>query len=718
MHTKFGGVIFWCSALASISQLHATVQRLPALPHAAVPQAIQTDVAGNIYVAGSLPPATPRAAGDKSDAFVAKLSPDGSTVLYFTVLAGSGADAAIALAVGSDNSAYVTGTTSSSDFPVTPGALRTILGGQDSFVAKLDPSGRAAYATYIGGSGVAVSAGIAIDAAGDAFILGTGTPTGAPPITGGDSEHLGGFVIKIDPLGSKLLMGFSGLGGKFIAVDGAGDVYLTGLSSPNGAVFSFTPNFTPGAFQAFQPFALCSGDSQLSFACVYQYVAKVDPTGTKVIYLTGLNGAYGAAPYRLAVDSAGNAIVAGTTNSPNFPVTSDAFEGLYAPVIPPNVERIGSGFSNAAPPATGFVAKLNTTGSALIWSTFFGGSTTDSITSMSLDSAGGVYVAGQAGSSDLPGLSDSPAGCRPSPIQKLSFGARLVPDGASASPSQLFYGVATYYAYGVLSPFGPIGPIAIASPVLGTVVAVESTRSVAVADLFATSNLDCLTDPADNGQLLSVVPGQDLTILGTNLADVSEFIGGAIVPTGLSVTFNGIAAPILYTSDNQLNVQVPPAIAGQATARMEWTRETGDQPQGRTLVVVPEQPSIFLTAGALEGGALACGPPGSGTVRPAALALNADGTFNSPANPAIAGSAMTIFLNGVAPGATLTGTTQTSYGITSVKFAPGTPPANNGALPVTFAAPATTNYALVQLQAGGTAARETSVAVCVQPSSQ
>ena len=103
------------------------------------------------------------------------------------------------------------------------------------------------------------------------------------------------------------------------------------------------------------------------------------------------------------------------------------------------------------------------------------------------------------------------------------------------------------------------------------------------------------------------------------------------------------------------------------------------------------------------------GPPGNGAVGPAAIALNADGTVNSPANPAAAGSAMTIFLNGVAPGTALAGTAQTFYGITPITLMSGTLPANNGALPVSFVLPQASNYALIQLQG----ARETMVAVCV-----
>jgi hypothetical protein len=124
---------------------------------------------------------------------------------------------------------------------------------------------------------------------------------------------------------------------------------------------------------------------------------------------------------------------------------------------------------------------------------------------------------------------------------------------------------------------------------------------------------------------------------------------------------------------------------------------------------VSRQPSVFLTAAALAGSGVTCG------ASPAALALNGDGTVNSPSNPAAAGSAMTIFLNGVAPGAALSGTARTFYGITPITLTSGPPPANNGALPVSFVLPQSSGYALIQLQAAGTTARETMVAVCVQP---
>jgi uncharacterized protein (TIGR03437 family) len=712
--------LFLSIPIAAISMFGGTAQQLPALPYGAVAQALQVDAAGNIYVAGSLQPGIPKSAADKTDAFVAKLSADGSKVLYFTELTGSGADTATALALGPNDSVYVTGTTNSSDFSVTPGALQTVYGVQNSqssdaqaFAVKLDSNGATVYATYIGGTAVAAGVGIAVDGAGDAFVLGTGLPTGVAAIPGGDPANLGGFVVELNPIGSKMLMGFTGLGGQFLAIDGQGDVYLAGIEQ----VINVSPPFSPGAFQTSEANGICAGTSQIVFPCVYEYVAKADPSGTTLIYLTGLNGTYGATPAGIAADASGNAIVAGSTNSPHFPVSSNAFESIYTPVVPPQ-DTLAPFFS--APPVTGFIAKLNAAGSALIWSTFFGGSNADFITSMSLDADGNVILAGEAGSSDLPGLSDAPAGCRPSAIQALPFAARLTPDGTSASPAQLFYGAPAYpyqYAYGLPIPITE--PIAVSGLPSGAVIALEKTGAIAAADLFAQTRLACLTDPADNVQLLSVAPGQDLTIFGTILApSEAGFTNGVVDPSnGVDVTFNGIAAPILYASADQVNVQVPTQIAGQTTVQMKLTNKTAPVPldETRTLAVVPQQPSVFLTAATLAGTMASCfiGAP------PEAAALNANGSLNSLENPAAPGSTVTIFLNGVAPGTALTGDADNSIN-NPITFTPQ-PGSNGGALPVTFQIPqnASGTIALSMWAGGtpftGTAIRETDFAVCVSP---
>jgi len=715
---KCSGRLLLFYLISAAAALPGTVQPLPALPNGATAQALQLDAAGNIFVAGSLAPASPKSSADTSDAFVAELAPDGSKVVYFTVLGGSGADQAAALAVGSDDSVYVTGATSSRDFPVTSRALETMYGGaaKEAFAAKLGPNGAIVYATYIGGGAMTGGIGIAADAAGDAFVLGTGAPEGVAAIAGGNTATLGGFVMKIDPAGSKMLAGFTGLGGEYIAIDGAGSVYLAGISVPP----TTAPVFTAGAFQTVQPDMLCAGDIFFSTPCTYEYVAKVDATGTKLIYLTGLNGTYGATPAGIAVDASGNAMVAGTTNSPDFPVTAGTLEGVYAPVIPSVVTFVGPGVPEVAPPETGFAAKLNATGSGLVWGTFFGGSTADSILAMAVDAEGGIVVGGAAASDDLPGTEDAPQGCRPSAIQYVSFAARLAPDGSSLSAAQLLYG-ATSYAWGPRAQATGLsltsGPAAIASGTVGAVVDVEQTGLMTSANLLGESRLACVTDPADNAQISSVAAGEDVSLFGEVLAPTVDLgIGGQPpLPNGVSAMFGGSAATVLYTSTGQVNVELPAAIAGPST-QMTLTNSTTAPPldETRTFYLAPEQPSVFLTAAALVGGT----PAGclSNVTAPLALAVNADGSVNSASNPAAMGSMVTIFLNGVAEGAAITAVAnQGEADQTAITFTAGT--RETGVLPVSFRVPAslTPGLALSEIEAGGVAAREGVVMVCVTP---
>jgi hypothetical protein len=225
---------------------------LPALPGGALAKAVQLDAAGNIFAAGSLAPRNPRSAADATDAFVAKLAPDGSSVVYFTVLAGSGADAASALALGADGSATVAGSTTSGDFPVTPGAWQTApVQATQAFVARLDPGGTVQYATYLDTLALA----IALDSTGDVFVSGSGGPAGTPLIAGGNAGDAA-YVVKLDPTLGKNLVSFAGLGGSHIAVDPGGYIYLTGVY-PVGV----TLQATAGALQMSVPFTVCGGDN-------------------------------------------------------------------------------------------------------------------------------------------------------------------------------------------------------------------------------------------------------------------------------------------------------------------------------------------------------------------------------------------------------------------------------------------------------------------------
>lgn len=366
--------------------------------------AIAVDAAGNAYVTGStntpetaaVPfPVTPGAFqttfGGTSDAFVAKLNPAGNTFLYSTYLGGGGIDQGSAIAVDSLGNAYITGNTNSSQtnpvpFPITPGAFQTTFGGAlDAFVTKLNPAGNAlVYSTYLGGDSIDFGSGITVDAAGNAYIVGTTATSQLDfipfPITPGAFQtSFGGntdvFVTQLNAAGNALIYSTYLGGGSFdygaaIAVDSLGNAYVTGnTSTPETDPVPFP--ITPGSFQT-----LYGGGSSDAF------IAKLNATGSTLVYSTYLGGGQNDAGAAIAVDTAGNTYVAGRTATPQtdpvpFPITPGAFQTVY-----------GGGLLDA------FVTKLNPTGSALVFSTYLGGSQDDQAFGIALDSLPNVYVAG------------------------------------------------------------------------------------------------------------------------------------------------------------------------------------------------------------------------------------------------------------------------------------------------------------------------------------
>ena len=622
---------------------------------------MQLDAAGNIYVVGSFVPASKNA----TSAFVAKLSADGSQVLYFTVLAGSFNDAATALALGSDGSAYVAGNTGSYDFPVTSGALQSNFNGSpgpQGFLVKVSPAGSTVYSTFISGSAATQITGIAMDGAGDVFLTGNGGPgyssTAGPPLRG--------FVLELNAGLSKVLLSVYGYGGGLIALDRQANIYLAGSAQ---AIATFTtgvvlPPLPSGGFQTTHDAHFCftfgSGPGGVggSVSCNYQYVAKLNAAGT-LLWATYVTGTYGAIPTGMAVDSTGNVIVAGTTNSDDYPVTPGAFQTAYSAAAAPLPLAPGNTYS-APPPATGYVTKVNATGTGLIWSTYFGGSNTDQITGMAVGPTGEIFVAGQAYSSDLPALAGTPDICRPSANQLLGFVTRLAPDGTTAGPSQLVQGAAACLYFSCTTLLYDDYPNYQAGPALalrsnGTVLFGGVNGTLASIDFSSSSRLSCVADPADNVQLRTVAPGQLLTLYGTDLAPAAPFIpagGVAASSATFGVSFNGIPAPILYSSGQQINVQVPYEIAGQSTVEMQVTDQKTPLPlsESLTLGVAERQPAVFVTQAASQSlypGYTVCG--GVMVFGAAAVALNVDGTLNDCSNPAIAGSVVTVFVDGLGP---------------------------------------------------------------------
>lgn len=350
---------------------------------------IAIDRDGNAYVTGTTDspdfPTTPgafqRSLKGIEDAFITKLNHDGSALVYSTYLGGSAQDDTdfySSIAVDSSGSAYVTGFTQSPDFPTTPGAYQqSFKGVEDAFVTKLNPSGTGlVYSTYLGGTGDEGGLGIALDGDGRAIVTGytnsadfPTTPNAAQPVIGGGYDA---FVTKLNSGGTGLIYstflgGTSDDAAGSIATDGAGSAYVTGST--------FSPDFptTPSAFQK-----TANGGAPDAF------VTKLNPDGSALVYSTYLGGAGSEQGDSIAVDSAGQANVAGFTNAINFPVTSDA------------VQPTNNGGYDA------FVTKLNRFGSALVYSTYLGGTIDDFGNGIALGRSNKVYVTGSTDSPDFP----------------------------------------------------------------------------------------------------------------------------------------------------------------------------------------------------------------------------------------------------------------------------------------------------------------------------
>ena len=328
------------------------------------------DGSGFVYVVG-----LSELFGGNADAFVLKLTPDGSQVVYSTYFRGTGFDTANAVAVDAAGAVYVAGHTTSSDFPLVHPLQANLRGSSDMWVAKLDPSGSIVYSTYYGGSSFENGDALALGPGGEVYISGGTGSTDLPGVTGVQRANAGGFsdgfVAKIAADGASVQYA-TYLGGSGsdelnqVALGADGGIYVAGYtSSPDFPVVSaFQPTFGGGFTDGL--------------------VAKLSPDGTRVVFSSYLGGVDRDAVIGLAVDAQGGIYVAGNTSSYNFP-TYNAYK-------PYNY----SSYSDA------FVTKLQPNGAALVFSTLFGGQGDDGAIDIALDAAGQIHLAGQTASYDFP----------------------------------------------------------------------------------------------------------------------------------------------------------------------------------------------------------------------------------------------------------------------------------------------------------------------------
>jgi hypothetical protein len=282
---------------------------------------------------------------------------------------------------GSGN-VYVAGETESADFPTNATSL-PFGGVHDAFVVKLTATDtNLLYATYLGGSGDDRGLSVAADSAGDAVVVGVTTSTNFPVTTNAiQTNYFAGlydiFITKLSPDGASRL--FSTYLGDYgddeaarVALDISGNIYVTGLTTSTN--FPVLTTNSPAAN------VLCSTNSGVQDA----FVIKLDPSGTNVIYWTFLGGILDDEGWSIISDTNGSAYVVGLTSSTNFP-TTNAFQASV------------SGLTNDA-----FVLKLNPLGTAIDFSTYFGGVDADNGFGIALDGGGNVYISGTTVSTNFP----------------------------------------------------------------------------------------------------------------------------------------------------------------------------------------------------------------------------------------------------------------------------------------------------------------------------
>jgi uncharacterized protein (TIGR03437 family) len=603
---------------------------------------VSSDAAGNIYVLGSAHESP--IPGRASSGFVMRLDAAATKVAYLQYLGGSSGDGGAAIAVDAAGNAYIAGVTFSSDFPATFGSSVSATPNHSlPFVMKLNPAGDVLFASVYESQVTAQPQAIALDAAGNIVLTGR-TVAGYPSTKGAASSSDTTFVTKLDPTGTSILFSAVGIGGSHLALGSQGEIYVSG--NGNNA----TPT-TPGALQtSFVPSSVCDFPCQLTFPAAQQYVSKLSADGSQLIYSTFLTAFGGAINNGLVVDSAGNAYVTGESAAAAYPYTDQL---------------------NSSSRKGEFLTKLDPTGSRVVWSVRQGGE------QLVMDANGNLAVGGSWG----PGPPQAtfglivyplpvPAGDTPVPCLANQLLARntafvqhfSITDG-SLLTTQVYPG--TYVTPTAIGATGD-GRILLGGNSLlpdvpltaGTIfdaggVAARASEGAFLAAFDGAGTpmggaLTCVMDAVGGNISGPVAPGELISLMGKGFGPATPVAGtitgpGNVAATlgGVTVTFDGLAAPLLYVADNQINVSVPFEVTNK-TSTLVKVSFNGTPVATRQLAVVPSNPVLFTDQSNLT---LCAGQ--STVVGLGAMALNSDGTHNTCTNRAKPGSTVTLFLNGV-----------------------------------------------------------------------
>jgi hypothetical protein len=514
---------------------------------------IAFDSSGNAYVTGetastNFPIIGSTVLRGPFDAFVTKISPDGSSLVYSTYVGGSGTESGNGIAVDASGNAFVAGGTTSADFPASPGAFQTTLrGGENAFVFELNPSGSAlTYSTYLGGSGANgdVALGVAaLVSSGSSFVYVVGStssadfPTSTSPLQTCPSGPGNGFVTKLTPKGTGAsdlvystclaLGGGSSDTAKAVAVDSSGNAYVTGATSSSSFV-TIAP-FQPTCGTA----ANCNGGLSDAFVTV------IKPDGSGYVYSTFLGGSGSDVGIGIAVDSSGSAYVTGSTTSADFPLKS-ALQGTF-----------GGGTNDA------FVTKFNSTGSALAYSTYLGGSGDDLAKGIAVDGGGNAYITGQTNSDNFKTVTPT------QPTRKGGYDAFV--SEFNAAGSQLTF--STYLGgTGDEDSSGNFGAIAVDSGganiyVTGSTSSVDfPTTPTGVHQPLPGGGVDAFV-----AKFAQSPTGSTFTLAATTLSPASVSAGGSATSTVTVSSTNGFTGTVTLACAVSPAVTHAPTCSGSAS---------------------------------------------------------------------------------------------------------------------------------------------------------
>ncbi len=563
--------------------------------------AIAIDSAGYMYVVGTTSsvdfPTTPGAvfptrtdcnSGECEDAFITKLNPSGNALVYSTYLGGSNYDYGTAIAVDASGNAYVTGSTQSTDFPTTAGALQRSCGGtcfyNDAFVAELNSTGSALiYSTYLGGSNEDDATGISVNN-GNTYVSGFSASSDFPVTPGAFQTQVQGqgssFVVELNNSATALTYGtFIGEvdlfgAGPAIHVDSAGNSYLAGVT--------LSSNFplTQGAFHT--PF--------FQGLITNAYIAKLNPAGSDLVYSAGLGGVN---TQSISVDSSGEALFAGTAG-PFYPISPGAlnsncaagtlvgrlsadgsmldYSGLFCAqstdlpsvtmdrsgniflfgdtsgtTMPTTVGAFQPSIQNTCCFSDTFLAELTPNFSALSYSTYFGGSSSDFARGSATDNAGNIYLTGGTSSSNFPlrdPLQGAIAGSTNVFISKFAP-AHTTPQ----NPVSIYPSIVTFGQYGLGISSSPI-PITVANISKSVVLISSITLS---GDFTQTNNCGTTLSPGEQCTVQVIFKPAKVGILNGSL-NIMDGAGAQQV----QLSGTGVNGSVVAFSSNYEILNQPP----------------------------------------------------------------------------------------------------------------------------------------------------------------